>query len=172
MRTELDYIQPTEDCQHPELWSARDGEASEYEVGDLLYGLIRIIKPGVVVETGCYLGDTTARMGEALRDNKHGRLHSCDLDIERVHFVQDRCRELPVQVLHMGGREMIRSLGQIDFAFIDGGDRQEQVEDMIKGPNCVIALHDSRWKVLEPIKSMGFREMFFHTPRGISLLWR
>ena len=41
------------------MWSARDVQSSEDEVNEFIGALMRLIKPGLVVETGCYLGDGT-----------------------------------------------------------------------------------------------------------------
>ena len=47
--------------------------------GEVLYVLVRAMRPGVVVETGVALGYSTAFILQALHDNAAGRLHSVDL---------------------------------------------------------------------------------------------
>ena len=49
------------------------------EAGRLLYALVRAIRPGRVVETGCHIGYSTLCMAQALEENGHGHLDSFDL---------------------------------------------------------------------------------------------
>ena len=37
-------------------WEVHDGTASEIEMTDFLYGLVRMLKPKLIVETGTYRG--------------------------------------------------------------------------------------------------------------------
>lgn len=45
----------------------------------LLYGALRLLRPGVVIETGCFSGWDSAVMLLALKRNGYGRLHTIDL---------------------------------------------------------------------------------------------
>lgn len=53
------------------MWN--DGSV-ECEVGELLYGLVRILKPKNILETGTYKGFSAAYMATGLRDNGFGFL--------------------------------------------------------------------------------------------------
>jgi predicted O-methyltransferase YrrM len=53
--------------------------AGDPSLGELLYGLVRALRPPVVVETGVATGVTSAYLLAALADNGTGRLHSIDL---------------------------------------------------------------------------------------------
>lgn len=46
----------------------------EIEVGEFLYGLVRMIKPANILETGTHKGISAAYMASALRDNDDGHL--------------------------------------------------------------------------------------------------
>lgn len=46
----------------------------ECEVGEFLYGLVRMMKPTAVLETGTHLGVGASYIGSALKDNGAGRL--------------------------------------------------------------------------------------------------
>jgi hypothetical protein len=64
--------------------SGRAGETAARMAGDtslaeLLYGLVRALRPGVVIETGVATGVTSAYVLAALADNGAGELHSIDL---------------------------------------------------------------------------------------------
>lgn len=160
MRPESDHFTPTAEYPHPEWWKARDGEASEEEVGDFLYGLVRLVQPECVVETGCYLGDTSLRIAQALKANGHGWLHTCDIDAERVQSVSQRLEHYPATVYVAPGEEVVTDTPGAQLAFIDsGGNRDREMELLPEG--CLVVLHDARW-----FKNPA---LFFPTPRGISL---
>jgi hypothetical protein len=48
-------------------------------LGRLCYGVVRAVRPALVVETGVCYGTTSAHILQALKQNQNGRLHSVDL---------------------------------------------------------------------------------------------
>lgn len=60
-----------------------DDGGVETEVGELLYGLIRVLQPENILETGTYTGISSLYMAQALKDNTHG--HITTLEIEETH---------------------------------------------------------------------------------------
>src|ERR1044071_5258126 len=98
MRPESDDVKPYPACPDPGLWVARDSTASEIELGDFLYGLVRLIKPKTVLETGCYLGDTSVRIAQALKKNGYGMLMTCDIEPDRVARTKYRLSGFPGEV--------------------------------------------------------------------------
>jgi predicted O-methyltransferase YrrM len=71
----------------PDPWNGRwsqvmkfgGGNAVELEVGELLYGLVRALKPAVVAETGTHRGYSTLLIASALQANKVGHLYTVDV---------------------------------------------------------------------------------------------
>jgi len=171
MPTELDYIGPTEDCPHPELWHNYDAAASEVEVGDFLWGLTKILKPDIVIETGCYLGYTSKRIGEALFSNGKGCLFTCDTNPAYVEEAIWRVYPLPVKVTQNAGWQLIDRNPGVDLAFLDsGGDRLQEAKALKLAYHGVVVLHDSRHADYRTFaEETGWREIFFPTPRGISI---
>ena len=55
-------------------WSAFNDGGIECETGEFLYGLIRLIKPENVLETGTHKGIGACYMAKALEDNNKGQL--------------------------------------------------------------------------------------------------
>ena len=157
-----------------ELWEAESSDGAEKEVGEFIYGLIRLIKPKVVVETGCYKGDTTLAIERALQDNKYGELYSCDIVKEFVEHTQKRVNS---KVLLKTGIELIKELGdKIEFAFIDSGYlcREEEINELIKhlSKNQMFALHDTAPQhraMKEMSEKFDLRKVYFNTPRGLTL---
>lgn len=72
------------------LWSAPDIMASEYETFDLLYGLVRLSKPSLCFESGCYLGHGSEAINRALVKNRNGCLITCDTDLQMVQATLKR----------------------------------------------------------------------------------
>lgn len=61
-----------------------DTGAVEIEVGELLYGLVRLIKPHQILETGTYTGVSAMYMGAALKENKRGLLTTLEIDQSHI----------------------------------------------------------------------------------------
>lgn len=59
-----------------------DGAATQEEC-EFLYGLVKIVQPTSILETGTFTGCSALFMAQALKDNGHGRLVT--LEIERTH---------------------------------------------------------------------------------------
>lgn len=58
----------------------------EIETGEFLYGMIRVLKPANVLETGTHWGIGSAYMGQALKDNGTGQLDT----LEFLPEIRDR----------------------------------------------------------------------------------
>lgn len=56
---------------------------TEVEVSELLYDLVRILKPQTILETGTHVGISSSFMAQALEDNKKGELLT--FEIESIH---------------------------------------------------------------------------------------
>jgi predicted O-methyltransferase YrrM len=54
----------------------------------LLYAAVRLAKPNVVIETGCFTGWDSAMLLQALQNNGHGHLYTIDLPAEEGKFSQ------------------------------------------------------------------------------------
>jgi len=60
-----------------------DDGGVELETAEFLWGLVRLLKPAKILETGTYTGISALYMAQALRDNGFGRLIT--LEIEGTH---------------------------------------------------------------------------------------
>jgi predicted O-methyltransferase YrrM len=54
----------------------------------LLYAVVRLARPSIVVETGCFTGWDSAVLLQALGNNGHGHLYTIDLPAEEGRFSQ------------------------------------------------------------------------------------
>jgi len=83
----------------PSTYSAFNSGGVENEVGEFLYGMLRMMKPEWVLETGTHLGVGASYMGMALKDNFKGNL-------ETVEFIPE---------LHEQAKERIGKMGLTDY---------------------------------------------------------
>jgi predicted O-methyltransferase YrrM len=161
-------------------WTAEDGNAAESEVLELLHGLIRVIKPRVVIETGTYMGNAAMSMAHAMKENNMPcSLDTCDTD---EAFLRHAARLTDsfdfVTAHHMSGEELIGNSHNIDFAFIDsGGDRLAEVVALLPRLNegAFVVIHDSnraaeRRCVDYIVDHSVSSTLELPTPRGLSIL--
>lgn len=175
------FTPPSSICPRADLWSAPDGMSSECEVTEFLYALVRLLKPAVVLETGCFLGATSVAMGRALKINRHGRLISCDLDAALVTHVRQQVTalQLPVEVRHCASMALIRQVLQVDLAFVDSGtNRAQEIRSIAPRLSRfgLIALHDTAPHQCNfgrrHFERNGLQGMYMNTPRGLTLFQR
>ena len=163
------------------LHSAPDAMASEFEVQELLQSLVRLLKPKVCVETGCYQGHSTLAIAKALFFNQQGELFSCDTDSSMVadayiRIVQAFKPANPehVHIWNESGIDLCNEgcVKNVDFAFLDSsGDRVAEAAALQLSPKAVVVVHDTNRtqydaiKLLHPWKAVWKIE----TPRGLTV---
>lgn len=157
-------------------WTSHDVNASEYELGDFMYGLVRLVKPGMVLETGCYMGDTTIEIARALRVNdptgQRGLLNTCDTDLAMVEHTRERVREYPVNVFHQDALSMVNGNDggipqRYEMAFIDhSGDRSGVMAALQMYSGGIVVLHDSLREYVVPA---SWRRVRLLTKRGTDI---
>lgn len=155
------------------LWSAEDEHGTELEVSEFLYALVRMLKPRIIVETGCYNGQTTKLLLKARNENQYGEVWACDTDKEKVEKAVTGTFP-DVTILHCEGLELIKQVGMVDLIFIDGGTNEEREKQFVFAsnrltPNGIIALHDTAQPRYPKLIKNGLREFKFDTPRGITI---
>jgi len=185
---------PTPECPNPSEWRAYDRMSAEVEVLDLLYSLVRALRPKVVLETGSYIGLSTCQLARAVRANGQGFVYSCDADHGRVAEAIARLNEESLSdyatVFPMRGIELIAQVGgpipgPVDFAFIDSGLLERTTEVMVLLPKVsrsgILAIHDTnthhgqngrgpRTELLRLGREADLQVLFLDTPRGLALL--
>jgi len=82
--------EPHAECANPQLWSMIDGKTAEIETLEFLYGLTRLLKPGIVVETGTWHGHMTVAIAKALRQNGFGKLIAFEIDTDACEIARKR----------------------------------------------------------------------------------
>lgn len=153
------------------------------EEADLLYGIVRMLKPKVCLETGTYLADSAFRIGQALRDNDNGgHLTTCDTTNEMVDAARSKLASLPVTVIKSKGVDLIAGTEPpFDFVFIDSGSPEVRAEELhLLGPHNVspygiVVVHDlcvdyqSLYDILVP---WDWPHLVFDSQVGIGIFQR
>jgi predicted O-methyltransferase YrrM len=152
------------------------------EEGDFLYGLVRMCKPYLAVETGTGHGGATKRIGEALKDNKHGFLLSCDTDPDYINEVAKKVQNLPVDIRCTTGIKTLESFDgqQAGFILVDAGNVQNRMEELrlivqkhILSPKGLLVVHDAinpnYARLVEYMKYQNWPGMVFETLAGIAV---
>jgi predicted O-methyltransferase YrrM len=162
-------------CHFEELdgktWTAPDEMASENEVGDFLYGVVRLLKPRIILETGYYRGASTRRLAEGIVANGHGGwVQSCDTDAS-IFNGKDRINGNRFTVFNRTGEWLASMVADVDLAFLDSsGDRLAEAKALRMKPWGIVVLHDARRPVKEAIeKELGWKSIFIPTPRGLAI---
>lgn len=104
--------------KYPENW------ATETEVFDFLYGIVRMTKPERVLEIGTFEGDTAIAIGKALRENGVGNLITLDIkDFDQEANVKEAGLDKYVKCIKEKPDEFLAQLSDnsFDMAFIDDG---------------------------------------------------
>jgi len=80
----------TEVSDHTGRYHMEDDGGVEIEVGEFLHGLVRILKPENILETGLYSAISCSYMAQGLRDNGFGHLQS--IEFEQKHIERSKKR--------------------------------------------------------------------------------
>lgn len=183
---------PTTRCPHPEKWHCWEAMSTEQEVCDMLTALVWMLKPEVIVETGCYDGHGTEALVRGAHKNGSGQVYTCDIDHCRTVNTLKRIQDAGLLqngyfvISQVSGVELISSLpAPIDFAFLDSGGtpsvRGDELRTVVPklSPWGVVAIHDTgethpdmREEIEKVANELNLDRVFFDTPRGFCILKR
>lgn len=180
-RSESELQQKSSDCLgDASHWHAEDLAATEWEVSELVRGFVLGLQPELVIETGCYKGQTTEAIGRALVLNRHGQCIALDTHPDYTRATRARCKDLPVIVLNEDARHW-KPLSPVDLAFIDTGDPADRLADLVQllpvlSPQAVVLFHDTgtqfglRNKLVTWCANNHFDVILLPTPRGVGIV--
>ena len=118
---EMNPIFPEAISVRMDYWGIDEGAA------DLLHGLVRAIRPSVVLETGTHKGRSTSAMASALVKNGTGSLttiDSIDYGLFENGALTEQEKSIVTQVIGKTPEAFnspeVKDLSGIEFAFVDG----------------------------------------------------
>lgn len=120
----------------------------EIEVGEFLYGLVRMIKPTRVLETGSHWGVSSSYIGQALEDNGSGQLETIEFDPANAEITTTLHRNLGltrVTTINSKAEDYLPS-GEYQFIFLDTEPSLRFAEFVrffpYLSPGGIISIHD------------------------------
>ena len=176
-----EYHRPTPECPHPERWHMFDSMTAEVEVLEFLRTAVTTIKPGLVVETGTFLGVSTLWIAEALKHNGFGKVVTCEFDPKVFAKARERIAASGladwIDCRNQSSLEL-RVDGPIDLLFSDSDMpiREQEVRHFLPqlNPQGLILMHDasSHLKIVREAALKLEREglisvVLLPTPRGL-----
>jgi predicted O-methyltransferase YrrM len=176
-----EYTPPSLECPEPKLWSMYDSMAAEKEVLDLLYALVRALKPKLAVETGTFSGLSSTYIARAMKGNGRGRLITCEMDPLVCDSARKRFHDEHLDSIidcRLCSSFDLAVDEPIDFFYSDSdvNIREQEVRNFLAklNPFGLILMHDasSRFKVvregaLKLEKEGLISVVFVSTPRGL-----
>ena len=138
-----------------------DPMAVELESAEFLYGLVRALKPQIVLESGTGRGLCSTFIAQALSDNGNGWLHTYEPLESFARKARRRLRTLPATV-HDGIATLYDGPSP-DLVFLDsaGEGREDEIETWLDRPVALV-VHDAYRYALEG-------GLLVPTPRGLWL---
>jgi predicted O-methyltransferase YrrM len=145
-----EYHRATPEWPEPQRWSMIDSMTAEVEVLEFIATLVTTIKPGLVVETGSFLGVSTEWIARGLERNGFGKVISCEFDSVVYRKAKERIEASPlrewIELRNESSLEM-QVEGTIDLLFSDSDMeiRAAEVKRFLPqmNPNGVILMHDA-----------------------------
>lgn len=179
----LPYDQPLYDEQNftpwaKPGWNAWNGMSPEAEIVQFAAGLVRLIKPALVVETGVGQGYMTRAIARVLSGRQRILCYESDRDWKALVAQQDFWSGKNVE-LATDDTPPASVFSKADFVWLDSDfafrlDEIERWHQHAK-PRSVVLIHDTGERhaavtmhqtVKEKILALGLQGLFLHNPRG------
>lgn len=110
---------------HPILRNRSEKWAIDVESGEFLYGLIRMIKPKCVIETGTFEGFSAVYIAQGLKDNGFGFLWTIDhKDYDAKKIFEDHNVDEKIKMLIGHSPDVLEKIvseNEINLVFLDNG---------------------------------------------------
>lgn len=103
---------------------------TEVETLQLLFGMVRMLRPTLVVETGCNVGCASAVICSALDANNNGTLHTCDIEENNILDTFQRVTNKSRLLYYLcDGLELVKTWCEdADLYWIDSSDGSRMAE--------------------------------------------
>jgi predicted O-methyltransferase YrrM len=178
---QAEYTPPTLECPHPDRWNMLDSKSTEVEVIEFLKSVVTTVKPQLIVETGTFLGYSTLKMAEGLKQNGFGRIVTLEYDPAIFAKAKERFDASGlsgwIECRNESSLEA-RIAGTIDILFSDSlmAIREQEIRRFLPqiNPSGLILIHDAsshfhvvRESALRLQQEGLISVVFLPTPRGL-----
>jgi len=134
------------------MWETeRDEGASGVYPGEaqLLYGLVRALRPSAILEVGTSHGYSTLHLAQACKDNEYGFVCSVEIDDKRRGDAVYNLEKAGLSGYCVLYKELDRmDFNRFDLAFLDAGHTEDDLRQYLPYSNSakVIVVHDAMWQ--------------------------
>lgn len=147
----------------------------ETAVGEFLYGLVRMMRPDNIFETGTHMGISSAYMAQALKDNEKGLLTTIEIDPQHIKTSRNRWQVLGLTDYVVCDKEFSIEYDveyDVDLMFLDSEPEYRFKElvrffDRLK-PGGYVFIHDLHRHMHQiPNEEHGFAWPYGKIPKGL-----
>jgi len=180
---QAEYHQATPECPNPEKWRMYDSMTAEVEVLEFLKTLVTTVKPTLVVETGTFMGISTLKIAEGLKQNGFGKVITVEYDPVVYGKAKERFQSSGlmdwIDFRNMSSLD-VKVEGTIDLLFSDSEItiREKEVRHFLPqiNPTGLILMHDAS-SHLKTVREAALKMevegllsvVLMPTPRGLVL---
>ena len=172
----------------------------ELEVGEFLYGLVRMMKPERICETGTHQGIASSYMAAALKENDFGHLDTIEWEGQHLNTARERWAELGLEkfiTFYIENSLEFAAQHLYDIILLDT-EPQIRFEELLKfeknlKDGGIVMIHDLGggmcqvenkelgfgWpfgklpkEIIKLVKEDRLRPFHFATPRGLTCFYR
>lgn len=170
-------------------WTYLNNESPEMEVCELLYSLVRLLKPEYVLETGGGTGNSGAYIAQGLKENDRGLLVSLEPYPTSYRIALKLWEDLGLRnkIVHHAMTSFEYPLTNVRFQmmFLDSEPscRFTEVKKFYPNldPGGIILIHDLKYKLVgqwedfksligDLLKNFDLQVITLETPRGLTML--
>lgn len=126
------------------------GSMDYREECQVLYALVRALRPDRVLEMGTHMGGSATHIAQALADNRRGHLTCVDINPLAGRDIPENLRSyVTIEITDIDDYIRRDDVGSFDFIFEDGAHSEFQVHtiyerlDKLLKPGGVIVSHDA-----------------------------
>jgi len=177
-----------------------DDGGVEGEVGEFLYGLVRVLKPKRVLTTGIYTGISDMYIGQGLVDNGFGASTALEVDMHHINRARELWKKAGVSevITSVNGESLkFQPEGQYELMFLDS-EPHLRFKELVRfydfiAPGGFIFIHDLHehfsqednkehgfgWpfnklpiEIVQMFQQDKLRAFHFPTPRGFTGMYK
>lgn len=126
-------------------WASGGVEPGEAQ---FLYGLVRAMRPEVVLEVGTSFGWSGLHLAAGLRDNGLGKLYTVEINLERQAAARLNFKRADLEAW-ADCLSMIPNLPRVDLALLDAGHEADDITYYLAAlprDTGLVVVHDATWE--------------------------
>lgn len=145
-------------------------QSTEVEMQEVLYGLVRYLKPELVFESGSCLGYGTMAIAMAINANQYGRLVSAEPDPTLAETARKRVSIYEIAEVRTCKSTDCEELKEADFIFSDSSWEARRAEFRTAKKGCIFVVHDTQLEHNLALLVESNQGVLFKRGRGFGII--